>query len=241
MIHKLSQKLTIALLALVSSAPVFAQRVQPMIFELAPFGREAQTTLRVENTKQEPITIEVVASRLALDVDGNETRTDAEEDFLIFPPQAIVQPGKAQSIRVKYIGDPELAQSQAYRVSVRQVPIDLGEQARSAVGMVVNFNTLANVVPQRSEAQPTVVSITSAAEPQRWNLTLRNDGDRFVRLSETEWTVTDSQGRSQRLEKRQVAQLTDRNLLLPGSELNIQIPAIEGFHAATTQIAIHSP
>ena len=57
MIHKLSQKLTIALLALVSSAPVFAQRVQPMIFELAPFGREAQTTLRVENTKQEPITI----------------------------------------------------------------------------------------------------------------------------------------------------------------------------------------
>ena len=136
-----------------------AQRVEPMVFELASSGTKSTTSLRVSNNKSSPLTIEVEPTRISLDDEGNETRTLAEDDFLIYPPQSILQPGKTQVIKVKYIGDPNIDISKAYRISVKQVPVDLGLGDTTGVGLLLNFNTLANVIPAKAKAELSVVDI----------------------------------------------------------------------------------
>jgi len=182
---------TILLCALVYSNAQ-AQRVSPMVFELEPFGSDSSTSLRIENTKQSPLTIEISASQLNTNLHGKETLTPADDDFLIFPPQAIIQPGKTQMIRVKYIGEAALEQSQAYRIAVKQLPIDLKGDGTTNIGIAFHFFTLLNVTPEKTKPSLNIEKI-SPVDDQNWELTIVNSGDRFARLSTTEWDISDTQ------------------------------------------------
>ena len=236
---KFMSKLLLAILALGAAQSTLAQRVQPMVYELAPSGSDATQSLRIENSKSTPVTLEFVASKIILDENGRETNESAEDDFLIFPPQALIQPGKTQLVRVKYVGNPDLEQSKAYRISVKQLPVTLDKSGSTGVAMLVNFNTLANVVPKSAKPSLAITDI-SAADNGMWSITVENTGDRYARLSKTEWTVesTDGSAKPMRLKKDQVGGLTELNLILPNSKLTQLIRALDGFDPTTTRITI---
>lgn len=223
------------------SSSLYAQRVQPMVYELSPTGAGASTSLRIENTKSTPMTMEFVATKMMIDEVGNETNQPADDDFLIFPPQALIQPGKTQVVRVKYVGDPKLDHSVAYRVSVKQLPVTLEKSGSTGVAMLVNFNTLANVVPTSSSADLAVVEI-APAENGQWSVTVENRGDKYARLSKTKWRVesTDGSVDARVLSKSEVGAMTDLNLVLPKQKLSQTIPAIQGFNPAQTRIVIEN-
>jgi len=107
--------------------------VQPLLMELAPLGGASRASMSVTNANARAVTIEALPMRLAHDGNGREVLTDAEDELLVFPPVAIVQPGSAQTLQVQYIGDPELAVSGTYRVLVQNVPVSLegGEDGRT--------------------------------------------------------------------------------------------------------------
>lgn len=218
-----------------------AQRVQPMVFEIAPIGAKASASLRIENTQQNSMTVEIIPTKIAMDEYGNETLTSADDDFLIYPPQTLIEKGKTQVVRIKYIGDPTIKTSQAYRVSVKQLPVDLKQGGHTGVGMVINFNTLVNVVPSDVEPALAITKI-SQGDGERWNISVENTGGRFSRLSKTVWQVSDTTdaSKSKTIKSLDVGQLTDRNLVLPNSTLKMSILPIEGFKPETTQIAITS-
>ncbi|MGH1428959.1 MAG: fimbrial biogenesis chaperone [Arenicella sp.] len=216
-----------------------AQRVSPMVFELEPFGSRSSTSLRIENTKQRPLTIEVSASQLSTDLYGREALKPADDDFLLFPPQAIIQPGKTQIIRVKYIGEPKLDQSQAYRIAVKQLPINIKEEGTTNIGIAFNFFTLLNITPKKTKPLLNIEKI-SPLDNQKWQLTIVNSGDRFARLSTTEWNISDTENKKTNLTLNpfEVSKLSEINFIAPKQTLVLSIPAIDGFKANTTKIAI---
>jgi len=214
-----------------------AQRVNPMAFELAPSGSDSTEILRVENTSQTKMTIELSAFKINIDKSGKETRIPADDDFLIFPPQAIIASGKVQNIRVKYIGDPAITQSSAYRVKVSQVPVDITGEQQSAVGLVINFHTLATVSPKNAKVDLQVRSITESSNA-RWDMVVENTGNKMARLSRTKWDVSDGKT-SKKLNAQKVSDMTDTNLIMPGAKMTLSIPAIEGVNPATAKITIH--
>lgn len=226
---------------LLCSSSAFAQRVQPMVYELTPSGSGASTSLRIENSKSTPMTLEFVASKIVLTEDGIETNISAEDDFLIFPPQALIKSGKTQVIRVKYIGDPLLETSQAYRISIKQLPVTLDRSSSTGVAMLVNFHTLANVIPKSSKADLAVTSIEPISD-SKWLVTVENTGNRFARLSKTEWLIrsTTDTKKELKLSRTEVGEMTDLNLVLPNSKLRQLIPAIEGFDPSATAITINA-
>lgn len=228
----------LTLCSLLLPATAQAQRVNPMAFELTPSGSDSTAVLRVENTSQTMMTIELSASRISIDPEGKETREPAEDDFLIFPPQAIIASGKVQNVRVKYIGDPSISQSASYRVKVSQVPVDITGEQQSAVGLVVNFHTLATVSPKSAKADLSVRSIRTNASGG-WDLDVENTGDKMARLSRTTWDIRDGSNKTS-LNAQKVSEMTDKNLVLPGATLTLSIPAIEGMNASTTQIKINA-
>lgn len=170
-----------------------AHRVAPMTYELSPSGTGASTVLRLENTNQAPITIEVVVERRAWDVDGNETRTPAEDDFVVLPPQMVVQPGRTQAIRVQYVGAPVVDDTAMYVVSLNQVPVK-DPNAPTGVQFVINFGTAAYVVPPNARSDLHVVSVAPSDQPGQVKVMLENRGARHAPLGDTTWTFVNAKG-----------------------------------------------
>ena len=105
--------------------------------------------------------------------------------------------------------------------------------------MLVNFHTLANVVPKSAKAALSVTEI-SAADNNMWSITVENSGNSYARLSKTQWLVQNisGDGKPLQLKSAEVGAMTELNLVLPNSKLIQLIPAIEGFDPNNTRIVI---
>jgi len=218
------------------TSSVSAQRVEPMRYELSPSGSSAQTMVMVTNTRSTPITMEVVVSALSIDDTGTETLTPADDDFLVYPAQTVIEPGASQAFRVRYIGSALMEKSKAYRIGFNQLPIDMREEGETGIGVVTQFGTLANVVPARSASQLEVERIQLGPE-NRWQLSITNNGNRFARLSEQQVIVRQGD-REVRFAGAQTQGWFDKNLVLPGNRLNVTIPAVAGFDIAESKITL---
>jgi len=240
--NKTSAQLALFLVLVIASSANLAnaQNVQPMVYELAPIGNKSSTDLRIENTKSSAITYELSAVKVSHDEFGEETRTPAEDDFLIYPPQTLIMPGKTQIVKVKYIGEPLLEQSQTYRVLVNELPVDLSGGESSGVNVAINFSTLCNVTPAGSSAALNVTELKAGEQDAKWSITIENSGNRFSRLSETIVEVTNKNDPSQKqiFKNEYIGDIFQKNLVAPKSKLTLQMPAIEGFDVENTQITI---
>lgn len=197
--------------------PAGAYQVAPMIYDLKPSGSEAATIIRVRNDGDKPLTIELDAERRSFDENGVEKRTPADDDFVLFPLQAIVQPGKTQAVRVQYVGKADLTRSETYLVTVRQVPVSLADRKESGVQMVFNFSTMATIVPEG--AKPDVQLVSATREGKDMVLRLRNSGTRYANIGAAKVTVG---GQAVKDEDWRKALRTV--WLLPGMDRVVRIP-----------------
>ena len=177
---------SLTLIAFLAFAPLgWTYQVTPMIYDMAPAGKNAASVIRITNTQAQPITVEIQAEKRLFDEAGKESREPADEKFVLFPPQAIVQPGATQAVRVQYVGPQTLDKSETYTVTVRQVPVQLPNDGKTGVQFVFNFSTVANIVPPGAKAQ---ISASTEALPlspdgKTLRLTVRNTGSKYANLS----------------------------------------------------------
>jgi len=214
----------------------YAQTVQPMTFQLEPLGSKSSESLRIENKNSGPVTLEIVPLKIILDELGNETHLPAEDDFLIYPPQTIIQADSTQLVKVKYIGDPTINSSQAYRISVNQLPVNLTADA-TGVSILTKFLTMVNVVPKKARPDLKVIDV-KADENEGWLVTVENSGNRYGTLSNTSWELesTSTPSKTKEVSAEEIESILSKNFILPNSILRISIPAFDGFEAASTKI-----
>jgi fimbrial chaperone protein len=127
--------------------PATAMTVQPVVLNLSTSGRMMSQVITVENTFANPLPIEIRIQELALDENGVRGTGQDPGDLLVFPAQALIQPGQTQAFRVQYVGSPDLARSKHYYVTVAQLPVKLPE-GQSAIQILYNFQVLVSVGPQ---------------------------------------------------------------------------------------------
>jgi P pilus assembly chaperone PapD len=106
-------------------------------------------TIAVENTFSTPLHVELKVEELIANASGFAGTGKDSEDLLVFPPQAIIQPGQTQAFRVQYVGDPELARSKHYYVTIAQLPVQRTE-GQPAIQVLYNFQVLVSVSPQKA-------------------------------------------------------------------------------------------
>jgi fimbrial chaperone protein len=201
----------IAGLALSSAAD--AARVSPMIVDLEPSGNGSVARVELTNDAARDIPFEVRVMHGEISEAGELTLTPADDDFLVFPAQAIIQSNTQQVFRLQYVGEPNLARSDIYYMSIQQVPVQL-EAAQSQVQVVVNYNVLVNVVPDGTRAEAAVESVEAALlqpeppeddapdvdaaaqpvapQPPQPGVRVRlgNHGTRFFLAGSAKWTVS---------------------------------------------------
>ena len=79
-------------LMLLAAPGVGAFEVKPLLHDLAPFGRDATSTVDITNPTDRPLPIEITINRRQFGADNEETLTPADDDFLIFPPATVIEP-----------------------------------------------------------------------------------------------------------------------------------------------------
>jgi len=214
----------ITILANVSPAAAF--RVEPMSADLAPTGSDTKGEIRIENPHDHPITIEVITEQRDFDANGKETRTPADDDFLIFPPQTLVQPGKTQLIRYQYIGDPKISATKAYVINVRQLPIDLKPDAQSGMKFLYNFGLARYVVPEGAVAVPTVENI-HVGPKGTLDFVLKNTGNGHLPLMRKALRLTGATpDRTVDFDGDAMTKQLPVAMLLPGHTLNVSLKTL---------------
>jgi fimbrial chaperone protein len=144
---KFLKSLLFAVLALtISVTPAAAMTVQPVVINLQTSGRGMTQVITVENTFATTLPVELRIQELKVTEDGVELTGVDPGDLLVFPPQALIEPGQTQSFRVQYVGDPDLAASKHYYITVAQLPVKLPE-GQSAIQILYNFQVLISVAP----------------------------------------------------------------------------------------------
>ncbi len=144
-------------------------QLTPSRLVLEPSGGRSAGAFQVRSTGTEPVAIEIRVTDRQMDRQGNETQNDADDEFVVYPPQIVLQPGQVQTVRVTWLGDPNVAVEQAFRLITEQLPIDLGGPEAPPTGVTVRITALYRYVAALyvtpPGAQPDVV--ISQASHQR--------------------------------------------------------------------------
>jgi fimbrial chaperone protein len=228
---KILKPLVAIAMAAAAAAPLGAQRVAPMIYELSPAGESSSTVVRLENNQTHPVTIEVIPYQREIAPDGTESRQPAEDDFLIFPPQSIVQPGATQAFRIRYIGNQQIDKTKMYVISVNQLPLET-EEARRGLQFVVNFATAAYVTPNGMRSEVSVVSAEPDSGKKAVKVTVKNDGPKYASLALSTFTIRNGAGQSFTLTGEPLRQALGLTIVPAKGSRMFSLPIPENFSAA---------
>lgn len=195
--------------------PAIAMRVSPMVVEMESRGSNAVARIEVQNINPGNLAFQTRIFRMEIDKDGKISETPADDQFLVFPPQGVLPAGGRQVVRLQWVGDPELAVSQGYYVSVEQLPVAFAPGSTDSVGAQVQilYNMRALVIVAPPNAKPEVKAgevkqvvyqppaLPGAAElpPMQdgVEITLRNSGRRHAMMANFGWQLegTDTKGK----------------------------------------------
>lgn len=179
------------LLAALVPAALYAARVSPMVVDVKPIGRASTARVTVTNPEQTPFPVEVRMFRGDISEEGQLSLTPADDQFLVFPAQAVIAPNAQQVFRLQYVGDPSLGESQIYYMSVKQIPVAL-KPGTPQVQIITDFNVLVNVVPDDTHADPVIEQIHPATQDNSSGVAFRvvNHGNRYFSAGNAQWTLT---------------------------------------------------
>lgn len=188
-------------------APAAAMRVSPMVIEMESRGTDATARVEVQNINPGNLAFETRVFRMEIDADGTISETPADEDFLVFPPQGVLPAGGRQVVRLQWLGAGEPDTSQAYYVSVEQLPVALEPSTVDAVGAQVqilyNMRALVVVAPPGAEPEVTATTVQQVnyqppalpgaveqpAMQDGVEITLTNEGRRHAMMSNFSWQL----------------------------------------------------
>jgi len=129
------------------STAVYAMTVQPVVIDLTTSGRGMSQVITVENTFDKPLPVELRIEALDLTAEGVKATGRDTGELAVFPPQALIQPGQRQNFRVQYVGDPALAKSKHFFITVAQLPVQTTD-TQSNIQLLYNFQVLVSVSPE---------------------------------------------------------------------------------------------
>ncbi|MBC6404382.1 MAG: molecular chaperone [Rhodospirillales bacterium] len=176
-----------------------AFRFGPIIEYFAPYGSDSKKTYRAENESDAPIAVQISLKRRQMALDGSETLSDAEDDFVVFPPQFIIGPGQIRSVRIQWLGDPQPETELAYRIVAEQLPVDLQPQDGPSLQFLIRYMASLYIVPPGARSDIALLeaeAVQDAAGLRRLALTLENRGNTHAPLRAPELSIISKRDRT---------------------------------------------
>lgn len=188
-----------AVVLLFVPAPAEAFKLTPLEMLFAPAGRGATQTFQITNAHDQPIAVEIRIAARDMNLKGEDLLSDAENSFVVYPAQAIVLPGKSQTVRVQWIGDPSPKHELAFRMIAEQLPIDLHRKPTEGarLRLLVRYIASLYVAPRGVKAKVVLESAgrkTTSDGEAKLSVVLRNQGTAHSLLRRLTLNVTGQAG-----------------------------------------------
>jgi fimbrial chaperone protein len=208
-----------------------AFKLVPILMEFEPAGRGANRAFRLENDSNSTVAIEVSMLTREVNLDGVESNEPAEDEFLVYPPQVLLGPKQTQTVRVRWLGDPNPEKELAYRIVAEQLPVNLESEQRSGarINVLIRYIGSVYIAPKGAKADvvlESAVSKTNAAGEAGIELIFHNRGTARAMLQELRLTIQAGDNRIE-LEGDALPQVTGPNLLA-GERRRYALPWPEG-------------
>lgn len=215
-------------LALVTSAPAQAFRFTPIVQDFHPTGREAVKNFTVTNTTPERIAVEIKMAKRAIGPDGHETLTPEDRDFVVFPAQVALEPGKSQAVQVRWVGEPDPKAELAYRIIAEQLPVELDKarQDIASIRLLIKYEGSVYIVPKGVKADVRLDGLRRVEGKDgkaQLEVSLSNKGTAHGILRLPRLTVTDAQGGQAAIAGDDAKDLDNINILA-GSTRRVLLP-----------------
>ena len=213
--------------------PTWAYQVQPMIVEMQSAGKNSLVTYRLQNPADSPLPVEVEVYKRTFDENLQEVLVPAEKDFVVLPPQIEVPANGYQVFRAKYLGKPDLTQTESYRIVFKQLPLeDEKEKAQSGVKMMFNFATLVFVTPEG--VSYTAQSQLNCPNYDSCKLTIANKGKKVLDLAHFDFAFsfkgaeanTGSSTESKKLSWTQFQPITKGRFIMPNHFVELDLTGL---------------
>lgn len=239
--------------------PALASRVTPMIVDLEPNGRNAVARIELTNDAARDIAYEVQMMLGDISPEGELTLTPADDQFVVFPPQAIVEGRSQQVFRIQYVGEQALEESKVYYLSIKQIPVAF-EPGQNQVQVVVNFNVLVNVVPSGAQPSATLRSVEYVEREKSMKgvaeddipavipiekgiaIDLANDGTRYFYAGQANWRISARTVDGQPFERSysgiEMARVIGTGVVAPGKNRFFFIPTDVPLQNETLSITV---
>lgn len=230
--RRFSSLVTIGLVVLAGQS-AHAFRFIPIRMVFTPTGNGSGRAFEVENDSDQPVAVQISMVTRSVDVDGLETYGDAENDFLIYPPQLALAAGQTQTIRVKWIGNPKPDRELAYRIIAEQLPVNLARENDDGakINLIVRYLGAIYVTPKGARARielDSFAAVRGADGSRRLVLVLHNKGSghallRNLRLHLSSRSNTTADVTTVSLNPEDLKGM-DRENILPGHKRRFDVP-----------------
>lgn len=210
-------------IGLLTTSPAWADatyQVRPPTITLDPIGSGASSSFEIVSTGDEPVAVEIHAVERQMDVNGAETQADAADYFIIYPPQILLQPGEAQTVRVSWLGNPTPESELAYRIITEQLPIQMapelleGASPNIAITALYRFISSVYITPQDAASHIVLESASHQTQNGQDQLVLlfHNQGTAHQLLTSLDLTLT-AGGQRVQLAPEQLEGVSGENIL----------------------------
>lgn len=230
-----------------------------MILEIKPTGRDSIARVELTNDADRDIPYEVEMMRGEISPEGELALTPADEQFIVFPPQAMVEARTQQVFRIQYVGDEAVNRSQVYYLSIKQIPVEF-EGGRNQVQVVINYNVLVNVVPDGTAPIANVKSASYIEREQSLDdfaeedrpeslplekgilIDLANDGNRYFFAGRSEWSISAQTMTGEEFEQTyrgdEMSSLVGAGVVAPGKNRIFFVPTDVELDSNSIQITV---
>jgi fimbrial chaperone protein len=205
-------------------APARAISVQPLALDMVALGGNSRATIQAVNDGAKPMPVEVAVKKLDLGPNGEMNEKDAGDEFLVFPPQAVIPAGATQNFRIQWVGAPDIKKSQTYVVYVNQIPVKM-KAGESGVQMVFNFGVLVSVAPSGAQSAMKLVGAEAATEGKKRGaaITVENPSTMYSYFGDAKLTLESGSWRKV-LGPGELRQLVGYSVVEPGKRRRILVP-----------------
>lgn len=208
------------LVGLTSSTLVSGFELKPLYANLKPSGPAAEQVFRITNNHNNPIAVQFKMTTRQQHVNGTETKTPADDLFMVYPPQAVIPVNGSQKVRVQWLGTPNPNKELAYRLVAEQVPVTLNKEKKSGVQMVMTVVGSVYIVPDG--VTPSLQVSNLHRNGNRLAFTVNNTGTQHAMLNNLQIQLSNG-AQSLQLSGHQVAGANGKNILA-GSSRQLSIP-----------------
>lgn len=208
----------IALCAFFVVAPLQAYEVSPMRIFLQPSRGQTSATIAVNNIRPEALPIEVKILRRIVNDDGTQTFEPADDQFVVFPPQAQIAASQSQAIRIQYLGAVG-AESEAYVVQITEVPVN--KLDGSGIQFTYNFGVAVYIQPNRPRARLGIESPVIAEGSLRFRVNNNGNDFGFINGQTLEYRVGD---KKVSIDRETLTTLVENPMIRPGGSRDFVLP-----------------